>query len=422
MADPSPRLIALDALRGFAVMGILLMNIMGFAMPGAAYLNPAAYGGTGPADLAAWGLCFVLVDGKFRALFSFLFGASMLLVVDRAEAAGDDGATIHFQRMAVLLGLGLVHAFLIWNGDILVLYAGIGAFAFAFVQRSVRALVAIGIALLAAQMLLLSRFLGDFAALRDAAAAPGASAAILSAWRGLNDQVGIPSAAAIRDSLAIHHGGYATILGDRLDEGVATPFLQYLDAGVETLGLMLLGMAALRSGFLAGAWRRGAYARIAAACYLAGVPALAWMAIGVARTGFDPVAAVRASELFAAPFRPILMIGHASLLLLWLTGKPHGILAQRLAAVGRAALSNYVGTSIVMTTLFYGYGGGLFGRLGRAELYGVVPIAWLFMLAWSKPWLDRYRYGPLEWLWRSLARGEAQPMRRAKKDIASKSQ
>jgi uncharacterized protein len=422
MADPSSRLIALDALRGFAVMGILLMNIISFAMPGAAYLNPAAYGGTGPIDLAAWGLCFVLADGKFRALFSFLFGASMLLVVQRAEAAGMFGATVHFRRMAVLLGIGLVHAFLIWDGDILVLYAGVGTLAFAFVECRLRTLVATGVGLIGLQMLILAFFLGQFGALRDAAIAPNAAAETVSAWVALNDLVGIPSPAAIARELAVHRDGYSNVLGERLSGGLSTPFLQYLDAGAETLGLMLLGMAALKSGFVTGGWPRGTYLRIAATCYLVGLPATAWIAFDIAQGGFDPVTTIRASELTAAPFRTLLMIGHASLFLWWIGRAPLSWLGRRVAAVGRMALSNYVGTSLAMTLLFYGYGGGLFGRLGRAELYLVVPVVWLAMLAWSKPWLDRFHYGPLEWLWRSLSRGQRQPMRRLTKSVATVSQ
>jgi uncharacterized protein len=88
----------------------------------------------------------------------------------------------------------------------------------------------------------------------------------------------------------------------------------------------------------------------------------------------------------------------------WLTG--------RLAAVGRAAFSNYLGTSLLVTFIFYGWGLGLFGELGRAELYLVAPLVWALMLLWAKPWLDRFAYGPLEWIWRTLSRGRVQPMRR----------
>jgi uncharacterized protein len=120
---------------------------------------------------------------------------------------------------------------------------------------------------------------------------------------------------------------------------------------------------------------------------------------------------VQAAILYAAPVRIVVMIGHASLLIWWVKRSPSGWLTLRIGAVGRAAFSNYLTTSIVMTTIFYGYGMGIFGQLSRSQLYAIVPLAWIAMLAWSQPWLDRYRFGPFEWLWRSLARGRRQPMR-----------
>ncbi len=109
---------------------------------------------------------------------------------------------------------------------------------------------------------------------------------------------------------------------------------------------------------------------------------------------------------------PLAVIGAAALIILLV--RPGAFLAGRIAAAGRTAFSNYLGTSIQMTTLFYGYGFGLFGSLSRAQLYIVVLGVWALILLWSKPWLQRYRYGPLEWLWRTLSRGEAQPMRLAR--------
>jgi uncharacterized protein len=110
------------------------------------------------------------------------------------------------------------------------------------------------------------------------------------------------------------------------------------------------------------------------------------------------------------PFRPLMVIATASLIIL-LTRRG-GSLVQRIAAAGRAAFTNYLGTSILMTTLFYGYGLGLYGALSRIELWAVVIAMWALMLLWSKPWLERFRNGPLEWLWRSLSRGRAERLRR----------
>jgi uncharacterized protein len=110
------------------------------------------------------------------------------------------------------------------------------------------------------------------------------------------------------------------------------------------------------------------------------------------------------------PFRPLMILATAALIIL-LTRRA-GALTARIAAAGRAAFTNYLGTSILLTTFFYGYGFGFFGTLGRAELWLVVFASWALMLLWSKPWLDRYLYGPFEWLWRTLARWQVQPLRR----------
>jgi uncharacterized protein len=414
----TPRLIALDALRGIAVMGILLMNVTGFAMPPAAYLNPAAYGGAQGADLAVWAVGFVLVDGKMRALFSMLFGASMLLVIARAEQAGRDGATVHFRRMGWLFAIGLVHAYLIWAGDILVPYAIVGSVAYFYVERSVRQQVTLALILSVGQWLLLGSLLSGLAGVRDAAMAAHAGLPAIAEWRGIADQIGVPSDAAIDRVLGIYQGDYGGIVHDRLGNW-PTPFLQLIDIGPETLALMLLGMAGLRSGFLTGEWSRTAYIRIASVCYVVALPALALIAAGTVRSGFEDIATLQAADLYAAPFRPMVMFGHVSVAILWMSRAGPSRSVARLSAVGRAAFSNYLGSSLVMTTIFYGYGLGWYGRMDRAELYWLIPPMWLAMLLWSKPWLDRFQYGPLEWLWRSLVNGAPQPMRRPKVTIES---
>ena len=124
-----PRLPLLDVVRGVAVCGILLLNILAFALPQAAYVNPRAYGGWHGSNYAVYIVNFILFDGKMRGLFSFLFGASMLMVIERAQASGRSPARIHYARMAWLLVFGLAHLWLIWWGDILTLYAPIGMIA-----------------------------------------------------------------------------------------------------------------------------------------------------------------------------------------------------------------------------------------------------------------------------------------------------
>jgi uncharacterized protein len=174
--------------------------------------------------------------------------------------------------------------------------------------------------------------------------------------------------------------------------------------GPETLGLMLLGMAGLRSGLLTGAWARTAYLRLARIAYLTGLPPLALLAALMMARGFPPLLTAVLSD-FAMPLRWLVAIGHVALLAAWLGGRATPLKA-RITAAGRAALTNYLGTSLLMTALFEGWGFGLYGRLERWQLLPIVLATWVLMLLWSKPWLDRFAYGPLEWLWRLLSRGQ----------------
>jgi len=407
---PEERIVTLDIVRGVAVMGILAMNIVGFAMPFSAYMNPAAYGMEGPADLASWLFSFVLVDGKMRGLFTFLFGASILLVVQRARAAGGSAASAHYWRMAWLAVFGLIHFYLIWFGDILLAYALIGMVAFLFRDLAVRSLVIWGMVLLTLQLLLMG--MGSFAfwALQAAAAAPDAAPDAVAAWNEMSEGFAPPDAAKLAQDLALHRGSYGGIIEHRIAELGYFPFAGLLFGGCETLGYMVLGMAALKSGLLTGAWENARYRRWAVVTLATAIPAYVLLAWLLWSAGFSAAALFTWSMSATTLLRPLMVVGYAALIIL-LTRRG-GALVGRIAAAGRVAFTNYLGTSIVMTTLFYGYGFGLYGAFSRMELWIVVLAMWALMLVWSKPWLERFRYGPLEWLWRSLARRRAEPIRR----------
>ncbi len=408
-AAPS-RIFTLDIVRGVAVMGILAMNIIAFAMPDGAYMNPAAYGGHRGADLGIWLVNFVTVDGKMRGLFSFLFGASMLLVVQSAATKGENPARVHYARMFWLLVFGLIHMYLIWWGDILSHYALIGSLAFLFRNKPVKALLRWGIALLAVQMLVMTSFAFFIVTSQAAASAPGASAEAVSTWAQLSGSFGPLAPDALAKDLALHRGSYATIVADRVRENMFLPLGALFQFGWETLAYMLFGMAALKSGFLTGAWEVGRYRKWAAIGYAISIPAYAAAAAVVIRSGFDPATTALAGTIAPTLIRPAMIVAHAALIIL--VTRHGGGLTERLAATGRAAFTNYLGTSIIVSTIFYGYGLGLYGHLSRIECYGVVAGVWALMLLWSKPWLEHYRFGPLEWLWRSLARMRVQPMRK----------
>lgn len=389
----SARLLSLDAMRGFAVMGIVLMNIIAFSMPDMAYINPRLWGGETPAAYAVWIANFIFIDGKMRGLFSLLFGASTLLIYERAAAQGEGFATL-YRRFFWLFLLGLVHYVFVWWGDILRLYAIAGVFLLMFVRRDPDELLKAAIFF----------FLVQFAVLTILS---------LSLIQTDSGTLGGTDLAALRKDVALHLGSYGPIVEDRLQHLFSDQPMLLIFSGFETLGFMLLGMGMLKSGFLTGAWNAARYLRTARICYLLGCVPMAGLAAWCWASGFDHIVTFNAVIGWSLPFRIPLTIAHAALLM-WLILRFSGTgFMRRVAAAGRTAFTNYVGTSIIMTTLFYGYGLGLYGTVDRVAVYAVVPALWALMLLWSLPWLKRFRYGPFEWLWRSLVRQRLEPLRPA---------
>jgi len=414
------RYVSLDAIRGVAVMGILLLNAFLFTMPDAAVINPRAWGGERPIDLGLWAINFVLFDGRMRGLFTLLFGASMALVVARANAKGGNGLSVHLRRMFWLLLFGLAHHLFVWEGDILVHYAILGSIAYLFLSTSNfwfrplsnRALRRWAVGLLVASFLWHALATLGFYALRAEANAPGASAQDRARYEQVVTDLAKPGGGDVREDARLLTSDYLTILrhrGGEMDDAIPNVLGFF---GLETLGLMVLGILLLRNGFLTGDWEARRYRAAAWWGYGLGLPPLVLLAAWNWSQGFPALDTFATWFSWAEPFRYPVLIGHAAIAMLLLRRRSASALVLRTAAVGRAAFTNYLGTSIVMTTLFYGYGLGLYGKVGRAEVYLFILGVWALMLLWSKPWLDRFQYGPFEWLWRSLARGQAQPIRR----------
>ncbi|WP_375271999.1 DUF418 domain-containing protein [Sphingomonas sp.] len=390
-------------MRGVAVMGILLANIVAFGLPGAAYFSPLAWGGAGVPEKTAWLLNFVFVEGRMRGLFSALFGASMLLVIERADARGDNGAALHLRRMFWLFVIGCLHLYLFWWGDILAHYALTGVVALFFHQARARTLL-----LLALAALLVSVVMNAASAAALFAAAARATPADVAVWNGFGAAFGVPPRSDMLNEIAAMRGSFAEAAAWRWQRAT-NPLTLLPIIAPDTLGAMLLGMAGLRSGFVTGGWSRAAYARVALACVpvsLAGYAAIGWHTMA---SGFDQRWVYTGSLVLSLPLRMIGYTGYAALLVL--LSRSSGAWSARLAATGRMAFSNYLGTTLLMDLLFAGWGLGLFGAIGRAWLYALVPPVWALMLIWSPAWLARYRYGPLEWVWRSLVRGRTVALR-----------
>jgi uncharacterized protein len=392
----SDRIVTIDVVRGFAVLGILVMNIVALGMPVYAYVDPYYFGGTSRADLTAWSLAYVFADGKMRALFTMLFGASMALVTDRSERP----AVMHYRRMGWLFLFGMVHAWLFWFGDILVEYAVLGAIAFAGLRWRPTTL------LVAAALCIALAVADDFLAWQQLGAIKAEGGA---AWAQVR-AAAAPNARVIAREIALYRGGVLDVFVARAPVTAMFQTRLLAISAPETLGFMVLGLALHRLGFFAGAWRTATYAKLVGLGLLT-IPAYSMIAAELLAARFDP-ATIPLADCLGLLLRPWLALAYAAgLILLVRSGRAERLVAS-LAAAGRMALTNYLATTLILTTLFYGYGFGLYARFGRAELYWIVVAVWLAILLWSKPWLSRFTYGPMEWLWRALTRWSLPPLRR----------
>ena len=375
------RLATLDAVRGLAVMGIFAMNVVDMAMPGYAYVDPYYYGGADGANWWSWAIAYVLFDGKMRGLFTMMFGASMVLIAERAVDSGESAARVHYPRMAWLFVFGMVHAYLIWSGDILVLYALCGMIAFASWRWPPRLLLAIAVALM---LLKLASGMVGFSYLSDLerrAAAPGASAATVSEWTTFRRDAA-PSRETVTEELMAYRGTWLQTEKARAAFAVEMQTSINPDSIPDTLALMALGMALYRSGFFSGAWSQRSYWRLVVAGFAVIVPLYVPLVRWIEATRFSPVTLMATEALHLTLLRPILSLAWASLVILFVQSGQARWLAERLGAAGRMAFSNYLGTSIVGTTFFYGYGFGWFGHLERWQLGFIVLAMWSLMLLW----------------------------------------
>lgn len=406
------RFATLDATRGVAVMGILLINIISFSMPEQAYVTPRAWGGLDLPDIVVWTINQLFFEGRMRGLFALLFGASAMLVMARAEAKAEGAAGVHLRRMAVLAMFGLAHCYLVWEGDVLFHYAVLGCLLLLVRGWSVKALVRAAIVLFVLHTLYWGFQFAGALYFQSIATAPDASGEMVRQYQAMMQGFPGPDSPAIARDLAAYRGDYATVLDYRLEHRATIPIQLLFILGGETLGYMLLGMALMKSGLFTGGWDPARVRRFMRICYAVSLPAMAAITVWQIASGFNAIVLMGVFLSWSIPFRVVMTLAHAALIVLLVTRFGESAVVARIAAAGRMAFTNYLMTSILMTTVFYGYGLGLFGHVGRAEVYLFVFAMWALMLAWSKPWLDRFVYGPFEWAWRSLARLRLQPMRR----------
>lgn len=402
------RIAAMDVLRGFALLGILLMNIEGMAGPlmnSMTGVDPALTGADRSVDTAI----YLLVQGKFYPLFSLLFGMGFAVMLQRAEAAARPFFGVYLRRILALLGLGLVHGILIWSGDILLTYALMGFLLLLFFRRTPTSrLPKWGIAL----MLLpvgLSLLLG----LMGTAMQGVPPEARASYDQAMSQQAAAMTAQIDAQRQAYSAGSFADATAQRAaDVGSMLGFV--LIYGSFVLGLFLVGAWFVRSGAIARpADHPRLYARlrwIATPVGLAMVLLSWWMVPAMDFARLDLTQAV--AQVLQMLGGAVMALGYLAWVLRGLEGGPFAGLLAWLAPAGRMALSNYLAQSLVMTTIFFGYGLGYFEQMPRAWQPVLVIGFFVVQVLWSHAWLSAFRMGPVEWLWRAATYGRWPPMRR----------
>lgn len=390
-------MVAIDFVRGVAVLGILAINLTGFWGPTLASFSPRLPHAEPGADI--WFLiAFVLFEGKMRALFTLLFGASMVLFAHSARRMGADADRMQARRLVWLAGFGYLHYLLLWWGDILFPYALCGLLALPLRRLSPRLLAMAGLTLF-----LVSHGMDAIGALGGIAAeqrvlSGHANPADIAEQAGMTQRI----AESIAADLRVLNAGFVEALRLRLGEAPFLPFATTLSTFTETFPLMLLGMALHRSGFFSGGWSRRALWLTAIAGIGAGGALAVALAVWCSAHGFPPRAMFEIMGPLAAPEHLAMALGYGAALMLAWPSIAGSAAARTLAAAGQCAFTNYIGTTALMGAVFSGWGLGLGPELGRGWLPAFLLPGWIAMLCWPRWWLARHRSGPLETLWRWL--------------------
>lgn len=390
------RIKSLDALRGFSLLGILLLNIVSFGLPFSAYMNPAVYGGATGLNLATWFVAMTLWDGKMRAIFSLLFAASADLLLTRVSAA------IYYRRSAWLILIGLLHAHLIWSGDILYPYGVIGLLLYPLRRFSARQLIILGVVIIVAHSAW--NFSGSLA-MRDLEKTGGPE------WDQVRDFFA-PTPASVNEEIRIHRGGYVDNLYPRSRESLRFEFPMFFQfLFLDVLGMFVLGLGLARAGVFNASRSVRFYTVISIVGFALGLPLNYWAATQWANSGFNIPQYFQYVAVTADPGRLLVAAGYIGIVMLLCKAGVDWFITP-LVAVGRMALSNYLLTSLLLPLFFNGYGLGYFAHLERAQLYLLVLAMWAINLTISLLWLRHFQYGPAEWVWRSLTYWKRQPFRR----------
>lgn len=408
VAAPAPtelegRINSLDVLRGIAVLGILIMNIQSFSMPDAAYFNPPAYGDLDGMNFVVWLTSHVFAELKFMTIFSVLFGAGIALFCSHLQERGGSPARKHYRRMFWLMLFGLAHGILLWVGDILFWYSLSGMIAYLFWRLRPQWLLVWSLVLLAVGTII------SLAAYFSYPFWPPEAVA-------QNNAFWSPAGEEIERLLQAFRGGWTDHFRVRLPAFLSMQ-LAYPISGVwRTVGMMLAGMALFKWGVLSAQRSQRFYLMTFCIGLLLGFPIVLYGAVQHVVHNWQFRYSMFGVSLFNYWGSLLIALAYISAVMLMCKNGWLSRFQKRITPVGRMAFSCYVLQTVICTTIFYGHGIGLYGHVPRWGQILIVFGVWLIVVALANAWLARFRFGPLEWLWRSLTYGKRQLMRMQRLD------
>ena len=395
---PSERLISIDVLRGFAVLGILIMNIQSFSMIGASYINPTAFGDFTGINKLIWVLSHLFADQKFMTIFSILFGAGIILITNKVETTGKRSAGLHYRRIFWLLIIGLIHAYIFWYGDILVAYAICGFIVYLARNLSPKTLLISGLLIvsIASALFLMSGFSMSYW--------PEASyQETLKSWQ--------PTVEAIDKEIAAYAGSWLAQMDYRVPSAISMQTFLFLYMVIwRVMGLMFIGMALYKWKALQAKLSKKTYLIFLIIGFGLGFPIVGYGLMSNAAVDWSFDYSMFLGWQYNYWGSLFVSLGYISLIMLIVKSGSFSKLTGALAAVGRMALTNYLLHTLICTFIFYGHGFGLYGQVNRVMQILIMAVIWIFQLIASTLWLKYFRFGPAEWLWRSLTYLKFQPM------------
>jgi uncharacterized protein len=427
------RIITLDVLRGIALLGIFFVNMQVFAMPLAKFYGTPALAEAPPARQWAWAFVHVFCQYKFISLFSLLFGMGLAVALIRAQRAGRPFALTYLRRILILAVVGAMHGFLLWYGDILLIYALLGVPLLLLARLRPSVLIAIAAVLLTINVAFAGaysfahaygqRLDSEQAALRQGddvpvdsdadeyQAAPeeepvlkGLAAMEAAHWQPMS-QIWMEA-----ETRAFRDGPWAEAMIFRsVTMAFNVAMIFFIGWGI--LGLFLLGAALMKLGFFGPQYRRWHIAATVIGLGI-GLPVEAFTAWLMYNSGWAWNYSFAAGQTIHDVGRLFMLAGYVGGITLLMKAGAIGWVANALASVGRMALTNYLLQSVIATAIMYHWGFGLFGEVDRAQQLGLVALIFLAQIIFSVFWLRAFRFGPMEWLWRSLTYMKWQPLMR----------